>query len=68
MSVSDCVSPEGTRSSMVRDLCLVHHWIPVSQSTRHISSTQLTFAAHPGLFSVSALLGKSTCLLYTSSS
>lgn len=45
VSVLCCVSPEEIGGSALQDLCLVHHWILVSQNIGHISSAQLIFAA-----------------------
>lgn len=73
VSVLYCGSPDGTRGPMVRDLCPAHHWILVSQNSRHLSSTQLASAAWMIAclvqFSISALLGQECCAsLHTSSS
>lgn len=71
VSVLYCVSPEGISGPAVQNLCLVHHWIQRRQNIGHTASAQLIFAAwmiaYLVQFSISAHLGKSTHLLYTSS-
>lgn len=71
LSVLYCVSPVGISSPTVQNLCPVHHWIRRCQNIGHIASAQLIFDAWMIVclvqFSISAHLGKSTHLLYTSS-